>query len=113
MKFRVIETKCCDSRSAVAELLFELASARADSLDFLRIDFLQSDEQESTKKRAISAIKRVLKAKKESGYIQFFAFSDNFEHKRTESVFLFNKYPDHFSTVDLQSGKSEFLYIKL
>lgn len=89
------------------EIMYEVASARSDRADLVRINFTSSDTE---KKRIDSAVK-ILKKMKADGRIQFFATKEGFISSNTEAVFLNNKYPEHFSSSE--NSDSNFIYIKL
>ena len=92
--------------AASTEIMYEIAAARADRLDLIRLSF--NNENVDTNKLFSSAIK-LLKMMKQKGSIQFFATEDSFRRSTTEAIFLLNKYADAIQT----TGECKFIYIKL
>ena len=91
------------------ELKFEIATARADGCEILRIDINDNTENEDTSK-SHSQIKKILRSMKQKNFIQFFANPSDFENHTTEAVFLLNKYS---MFVDSEEKNANFIYIKL
>lgn len=95
------------------EIMYEVASARAERKELLRINILNEETDNVIPKKRLSSLLRTLKTMKADGRIQFFATKDSFDVLGTEAVFLQNKYPELFASLP-QSGKEElFVYIKL
>ncbi len=94
------------------EIMYEIAAARADGAELIRIETSTSEDGASVYKKLYSSLIRLLKGMKDDGRIQFFATKDNFDSLSTEAVFLQNKYPTHFESISSEDGK-DYLYIKL
>ncbi|MBE6534312.1 MAG: hypothetical protein E7678_05015 [Ruminococcaceae bacterium] len=79
------------------EIMFEIASARADSTELLCINIFNEDKSYDFQKKHRAAVIKGLKALKGEGKIQLYATSDSFLEKKTEAYFLQNKYPYIFT----------------
>ena len=113
MSYKEINLRSISPDSAITEIMYEIASARADSIDLIKINSLSNANDEAfDPKKMFSSIIRLLKTMKQNGSIHFFATSDSFDRSTTEAVFLQNKYPDIFS-VEPKAEDGEFIYIKL
>lgn len=109
MKIKTIQLISPFGDEALTEMLFEIASARADGAELLRVD-LDSRDENSTK--LMQFLIRKLKAMKQKGQVQFFASADSFEKSSTEAVFLLNKYPTHFEGISTDKSEN-YIYVKL
>ena len=94
------------------EIMYEIAAARADGAELLRIEMPTDEDNASAHKKLSSSLIRLLKGMKDEGRIQFFATRDKFDSQSTEAVFLQNKYPEHFEYNNSES-QAEYVYIKL
>ena len=103
-EFKSIELKCENQKNISTELLFEIASARVEKKELIRLTFDAGDKTESN---IITALKKM----KYSGTIQFFATVTDFEQSSTAAVFLLNKYPNIFDSVE--NSQNRYVYIKL
>lgn len=92
------------------EIMYEIASARADNAELVRINILCDDSTAIEKIKLFSWVLKILKQMKSNSKIQFFATEDSFKLSKTEAIFLQNKYPDYFTE---NSVKGDFFYIKL
>ena len=94
------------------EIMYEIASARADDVEFIRLDIESSADFVKTRK-IIATVIRTLKAMKSDGRIQFFATDNNFKSMSTEAIFLINKYPNYFENIHPTKNGELFIYIKI
>ena len=95
------------------EIIYEVAVARADRAEFLRINILNEETGDVSFKKRYSTLIRILKNMKSDGRIQFFATKESFRLLNTEAIFLQNKYPSHFDYTNLLEENGDFIYIKL
>ena len=110
MGFKEINLRSDMADTAVTEIIYEIASCRADFCDLLRINIDMSlPEGKKIKSQAI----KTLKAMKQRGSIHFFATQDNFDRMGTEAVFLLNKYPELFSATSKENEITAFIYVKI
>ncbi len=113
MSYKEINLRSLTPDGAVTEIMYEIATARADMVDLIRINSLCREAEEANdSKKVFSSITRLLKTMKQNGSIHFFATQDSFARSTTEAVFLQNKYPELFS-VQPEVENGEFVYIKL
>lgn len=114
MQFKVVKMKSVAPEDSITEVHFEIAVAKAECVELLRIDIRKNGEAPKmhSNKKSIATILRLLKNMKEDGKIQFFATNDNFEQGGTESTFLQNKYPDLFNEL-YENAEESTIYIKL
>ena len=113
----MIEYKEFDLQSSAkekikTEIMYEIASARADNAEFVRININLGD-QSAENRKSVSATINTLKDMKKDRRIQFFATEDNFKHMSTEAIFLLNKYPDHFENMKKDMEEETFIYAKI
>ena len=106
MVIKYFTLKAAQPDQIFTEIMYEIASARSDRAELVRIDF-----QAGRGKKFIDTTIRVLKKMKTEGRIQFFATKDSFSSLNTEAVFLQNKYPEYFASP--VSSEGELIYIKL
>lgn len=111
MYYREIKLRSNELDSALTEITYELAAARVDSVELVRIN-LTCDEIKATQK-LFDGIIRHLKGIKRSGKIQFFATEQSFADGSTEAVFLANKYPELLTSSPSLSNDIKFIYIKI
>lgn len=112
MNYREINLRSLTQQGAATEIMYEIATARADGIDLMRINVFYENEEISDIEKTISSIIKLLKQMKSGGNIHFFATKDSFARTSTEAVFLQNKYPELFSIhPDIADGS--FIYIKL
>ena len=110
MSYKEINLRSLTSESVVTEIMYEIATARADMVDLIRINSVcHMAEEAFDSKKVFSSIIKLLKTMKQNGSIHFFATLDSFNRSTTEAVFLQNKYPELFSV----QPSGEFVYIKL
>ena len=91
MIYKKIEISPCDTAKLKTFLLFEVVSARASGTEILRIDMLPTEDEKELA-RLIRDVKRLLRAMKERGTIQCFAFPESFDSQSAEAMFILNKY---------------------
>ncbi len=100
------------SEKVVTEIMFEVASARADGVQLLRFDIAEREDPRIA--RRISRVaRRVLKDMKTRGAIQFFAFPESIENKTTEYEFIVNKYPSLLPGDAACNACGGYVYVKL
>ena len=105
--YKIIDLKAENIDSMTTEIMFEVAGARADGNELIRLN-INNDEA----KLYDGAIK-LLKNMKQKGLIQFFATEKSFSYGSTEAIFLMNKYQDNISLTDNESGEVSFIYVKI
>ena len=110
MIYKVVNFEGETPNDLKTELMFELASARAEKCELVKLNVAHSD---LTAKKNVSAVLKVLKGMKASGRIQFFATNESFETHSTEAVFLMNKYPDIFTNIPVNAENTTCFYVKL
>lgn len=113
MYFRELTLKAVLPENISTEIMFEVAAARADRIELLRINILNEETTDDSYKKLLSTLKKLLKSMKADGRIQFFANEESFKAQSTEAVFLKNKYPDLFDLSKKHSGEKGFVYIKI
>ena len=111
MEYKRICLTASEAEDFVTELRFEIASARCDGIQVLRIDIEESFGDEGGRK-FYSYLTKILRSMKQKGIIQFFAFPDNFRRNSTEAVFLLNKYSEYLNSVSSEDDE-KYLFIKL
>ena len=104
MILKEINLRAENSESAATEIMFEVAGARADGIELLRINITDSTG------KILSGVVKLLKEMKRKGLIQFYASAKSFSDNTTEANYLINKYSDVIGT---QNGGEDFLYIKI
>ena len=109
MKIKNIQIKSVEGDTALTEIMFEIASARAEKIELLRLNLNERAEGYS---KLLSFVIRKLKYMKQKGQIQFFALADSFERNSTEAVFLLNKYPEYFENIQVNEPKG-YIYVKI
>ena len=105
--YKIIDLKAENIDSMTTEIMFEVAGARADGNELIRLN-INNDET----KLYDSAIK-LLKNMKQKGLIQFFATEKSFVNGSTEASFLMNKYQDNISLGDNKGGEVSYIYVKI
>ena len=110
MSEKVVRLKEKTALSCLTEMMYEIASARAEGIGLIRL--LIADDSTDNKK-ILSSIIRRLKQMKQGNQIQLFVTPDAFSKGTTEAVFLVNKYPEiSISNLELNEGET-FIYIKI
>lgn len=114
MNYKEINLRAKTPESAATEVMYEIASLRADGVGLIRINILYEESigVDTETERIFSQIIKILKNMKKKGSVQFFATDDSFRLVTTEVVFLQNKYPDLFSTAPIPNG-GPFIFVKL
>ena len=112
MYFKEFTLRADYPEDILTEILYEIASARADGAELLRINIPSGDSFSLPLKRRHSVLTRIFKNMKNSKRIQFFATNESFAGQNTEAVFLQNKYPEHFLNAGVDE-ETTFIYIKL
>ena len=105
--YKIIDLKAENIDSMTTEIMFEVAGARADGNELIRLN-INNDET----KMYDGAIK-LLKNMKQKGLIQFFATEKSFSNGSTEASFLMNKYQDSISLGDNKGGEVSYIYVKI
>ena len=105
--YKIIDLKAENIDSMTTEIMFEVAGARADGSELIRLNINNDDA-----KLYDSAIK-LLKNMKQKGLIQFFATEKSFSNGSTEASFLMNKYQDSISLTNNEGGEVSFIYVKI
>lgn len=108
MKYKELSLRADDLNSAVNEIKFELATARAEGIELLIIKYSDSEIFSHFLSKASSVLRKM----KQRRVIQLYAFVENFLRGGTESVYLKNKYPELFAQ-DLPKEWDRIVYIKL
>ena len=108
MKYKIIKLREKDSHSLVTEANFEIAAARADGAELIR---LETSDFSGDNVKSLNSLIKLMRSMKETRKIQFFATADSFNSNATEAVFLTNKYPDIFA--DIPSEYTDYIYVKL
>ena len=108
MKYKELSLRAEDMSSAINEIKFELATARAEGAELLIVEYSESDNLSHFLPKASAVLRRM----KQRRVIQLYAFAENFFRGGTESIYLKNKYPDHFSSRTI-TEEDRILYIKL
>jgi hypothetical protein len=112
MNYKELNFRSKTPDAAATEIMYEIATARADGIDLFRINFSLDEGEGIDGKKIFLTVIKLLKNMKQNGNIHFFATHDSFTHGTTEAVFLKNKYPDHYEILhDIKDTK--FVYIKL
>ena len=105
MKFVTLTPTSSAASALETEIMFSVASARAQEIDFLRIDLLGE--------RAAgirSAAAKILRSLKKQGRIQLFVDARELCGSSTEAQYLTNKYPD---ILDLFEKDTDALIVKI
>ena len=105
--YKIIDLKAENIDSMTTEIMFEVAGARADGNELIRLN-INNDEA----KLYDGAIK-LLKNMKQKGLIQFFATEKSFSYGSTEASFLINKYQDSISLSDNEGREASYIYVKI
>jgi len=113
MILKEIDLRSCVKENAETEIMYEVASARADDIELIRINLKSSAEQESGLNKLLAVLIRLLKNMKQNGQIQFYAVPESFSKMSTEAVFLINKYPVIFKNIPTSEENGQFIFIKL
>ena len=114
MNYVEIDIKSIDFSSLETEIMYEIATAKVDGAELLRLNLPLSrvEESELPIKKYLQRASKILKELKQKGKIQFLATSHEFKYSLTEAVFLINKYPELFISQDSAEDES-YIYIKL
>ena len=113
MYFKEITLRACLPEHMATEIMYEIASARADGAELFRINISANESDGVIYKKRYSSLVRLLKGMKDDGRIQFFATEDSFASMNTEAIFLHNKYPQHFNSSGEAKEDKGYVYIKL
>ena len=106
-------TLLSDSVPKVAtEIMFEVATARADGTELVRFNILPREDDRLAQRLAREA-QRVLKGMKGRGAIQFFATPASIESVSTEYEFIMNKYSEIIEDVGASVDGGSYVYVKL
>ena len=107
MEYKEIYLVSQDIASAMNEIKFEIATARAEGSELVIIRY----SSDNGLLRFPSKVSYWLRRMKQKRAIQLYATTDNFARAGTESVYLKNKYPMLFGE-DLPTDE-RVIYIKL
>lgn len=105
--YKIIDLKAENIDSMTTEIMFEVAAARADGNELIRLNI------NNVETRLYDGAIKLLKNMKQKGLIQFFATEKSFSNGSTEAIFLMNKYQDNISLTDNESGEVSFIYVKI
>ncbi len=94
------------------EIMYEIASARADGVELIKLNISNESSDLSNASKNLSTVIRRLKAMKQGGQIQFYAGKTDFTVMSTPAHFLLNKYPEYIWKTGREDD-CEYLYIKL
>lgn len=94
MKFVTLTPTSQGTSTLETEIMFSVASARAQEIEFLKIDF-SADNGEQIKAAAL----KQLRALKKQGRIQLFVVAEDIHGSSTEAQYLVNKYPNISDTL--------------
>ncbi len=111
MDFKRMGLASSDAEDFITALKFEVATARCERVQILRVDLCESAGDEEAGK-FFAYVSKVLRSMKQKGIIQFFASPESFRRHSTEAVFLLNKYPEYVDEGSL-GEKENYLFIKL
>lgn len=114
MIHREINLKAKTPDGMATELMFEIAGARADQIEIIRLYVSREDDPapNDNLQNMLGVAGRTLRDLKKKGLIQFYATSTSFENGSTEASFLVNKYPSLFTNTNNDIGKN-CIYIKI
>lgn len=111
-KYREFALKCNIKEQLITELNYEIATARVDNIELLRMTLVDRSEGDSFSKLK-NNVKNYLKKIKQEGRIQFFATEEAIMSQTTEVDFLRNKYPD-VDLIAAEEGSGEYyIYVKI
>ena len=110
MYYKELTLKASMPEHIQTEIMYEIAAARVDKKELLRIN-LKNEDQALAKNYQM--LLRILKKMKAEGRIQFFATEESFANHETEAVFLLNKYPERFALAEHSSLEFNFIYIRI
>ena len=89
MKYVTLTPTASASSTLETEIMFAVASARAQGIEFLKID-ISADKESGMK----SAVAKHLRQLKKQGRIQLFVDVRDLHGTSTEAQYLINKYPE-------------------
>jgi len=112
MVYKRIELKNRTVVNMATEIMFEIASGRAEGVELIRFDIVRAEGEREFEK-LLSGIMRVLKNMKAKRQIQFFAGAEHFSRGSTETEYLYNKYPDCLEGITEGGESFSFVYVKL
>ncbi len=104
MKYNSISLTKPNESILETEILFTVASARAEGNGFVRLD-LPNDDNEKINACSV----KILKTAKRQGKIQFYIFGEDIRGESTEAEYLRNKYP---AVADM-SAENPFILVKI
>ena len=115
MSYREINLRSASADAVATEIMYEIASCRADGVELIRFNISYGINLEAMNevKKILSSATRLLKNMKQKGSIQFIATSDSFESGSTESSFLYNKYPELFEGSAVLDAGDNYIFVKL
>jgi hypothetical protein len=113
MKYKELNLRADLPEQINTELLFEIASARAEGTELICINIFNEEKKYSFPQKQRSVLIKLIKNLKSEGRIQLFATSDSFRNQTTESYFLQNKYPEIFDSTSKRYLNENAVYIKL
>ncbi len=92
MKYVTLAPTAHSASTLETEIMFSVASARAQEMDFLKIDL--SDDNDD---KARTVVIKLLRQLKKQGRIQLFIDAAELFGSSTEAQYLANKYPEALS----------------
>ena len=102
MKYVTLTPSASVSSVLETEVMFSVASARAQGIEFLKIDTKESGVK--------NAVAKVLRQLKKQGRIQLFVDASELRGSSTEAQYLINKYPD---AIDVFENGEEAVIVKI
>ena len=110
MDYRLFDLKEDRQEDIFNDILFNIACAKADGCNLVRLDLINEDEKSFNKN--VKAITRFLRELKKNDKIQLYLPANELSGASTESEYLNNMYPGLSVDADLLSKNGVFL-IKL
>ena len=105
MKFVTLTPTATVSSAIETEIMFSVASARAQGMEILKIDFSANDGD-----GVASTVAKQLRALKKEGRIQLFVSTDAIHGSSTEAQYLVNKYPN---IADILKEEEKAIIVKI
>ena len=108
--YKEINLKSNTQEKIITEILFELAVARADGIQIVKLNIPDCDNEDEfcPIERKMQGIVKLFKNMKRKNMIQLYSTPESFLFQTTEAVFLLNKYPSLSAVV---ASNSDFWFI--
>ena len=106
MNYTEIKLSGTNQKELDTEIKYCIASTKADSIDFVRLDIPSSFEQ----KRIVHCAIRVLSTMRREGTVMFYVTAADLKEQTTEAKYLINKHPE---VLDYEDGEYIGLFVKL